>query len=473
MKLGRAPPPNSLPASSTRSARARPVSVGVEEELLLVDEQTLDLSPCRRRASSNASATALKHELFASFVETATTSADRAAAGARQVVAPARARRRASRAPTAWRARDRLAPVRHARGRRRSSTTPTTSSSSTRRGRAARRQGVCGLHVHVGMPDPETCVRARGRACPGCPSCSRCPRTRRGSAGRETAASTRAEVLATLPRSGGRRRSRRWRRGRRLMERWIRAGVLQSRRAPGGTRASSRARHARAARARPADRRRAARRRSSRCCIRLVVRAAEGEPSPRNVPTTRTNRFAASRSAAGDADLGDPGRPRSSRRARLDASCEAERQLREHLRRSAPTSLVPNMEPCRAAHEHSSRRSSGSTTARTTPAGTACDTPPARQVRCPVHDPHLILVWRTTPTCSPRPRARCGPASPSPSRQRRHAWAAAAPVHGFVAASRPMPTETIQVAESAASAACSGSARRSRGTRASRPRTRP
>ena len=54
-------------------------------------------------------------------------------------------------------------------------------------GYAARRQGVNGLHVHVGVESAERVLRAaRGGARRGCRSCSRSPRTRRSSEGDRT-----------------------------------------------------------------------------------------------------------------------------------------------------------------------------------------------------------------------------------------------------------------------------------------------
>ena len=49
-------------------------------------------------------------------------------------------------------------------------------------GISVRRQGVQGLHVHVGMPSAEDCWRClEAIAARGFRSCSRCRRTRRGS----------------------------------------------------------------------------------------------------------------------------------------------------------------------------------------------------------------------------------------------------------------------------------------------------
>ena len=71
-------------------------------------------------------------------------------------------------------------------------------------GMAARRQGVNGLHVHVGMPERRdaACTRSRAR-CRGCPVVLALSANSPYLAGADTGfASNRAIVLAELPRSG-------------------------------------------------------------------------------------------------------------------------------------------------------------------------------------------------------------------------------------------------------------------------------
>ena len=118
-------------------------------------------------------------------------------------------------------------------------------------GVSARRQAVCGLHVHVGMPGADECMAAaRGRARRGCRSCSRSRRTRRSSPARRPGLmSSRAEVLAQLPRAARRRCSARTRSGRRSSSGSCGSGSRTATRASGGTsgrtRASGRSRCAR------------------------------------------------------------------------------------------------------------------------------------------------------------------------------------------------------------------------------------
>lgn len=95
-------------------------------------------------------------------------------------------------------------------------------------GPAARRQGVCGLHVHVAMRDPETCVRAHERALPWLPVVLALSANSPWFRGVETGLlSTRAEILATLPRSGTPPPFSSWAEWERMIERWQRAGVLE------------------------------------------------------------------------------------------------------------------------------------------------------------------------------------------------------------------------------------------------------
>jgi carboxylate-amine ligase len=70
-------------------------------------------------------------------------------------------------------------------------------------GVSARRQGVNGLHVHVGMPDANTCFRALEGALPWLPVVLALSVNSPYLAGEETGLmSNRAEILAQLPRSG-------------------------------------------------------------------------------------------------------------------------------------------------------------------------------------------------------------------------------------------------------------------------------
>ena len=69
-------------------------------------------------------------------------------------------------------------------------------------GISARRQGVCGLHVHIGMPGAEECMRALEGVLPWLPLVLALSANSPYLVGEETGlASARAEVLAQLPRA--------------------------------------------------------------------------------------------------------------------------------------------------------------------------------------------------------------------------------------------------------------------------------
>ena len=70
-------------------------------------------------------------------------------------------------------------------------------------GPSARRQGVSGLHVHVGMPDADSCLRVMETILPWLPLVLALSANSPYLAGRETGMlSTRAEILGLLPRRG-------------------------------------------------------------------------------------------------------------------------------------------------------------------------------------------------------------------------------------------------------------------------------
>src|SRR5919106_6775159 len=128
-------------------------SVGVEEELMLVDEQTFELVPAAPLLLDEG-ADFLKHELLAPIVETTTTVCETPAEALEQMIegrleAARRAERHGLRV---------LAAGSHPFSRPEDQ--PVTDKPDyvefvELAGPAARRQGVCGIHVHVGMPDAE------------------------------------------------------------------------------------------------------------------------------------------------------------------------------------------------------------------------------------------------------------------------------------------------------------------------------
>ena len=200
--------------------------MGVEEELLLVDELTLEPVAAAATVVQRAG-DGVKHELMATFVETATGICE-SPQQAYDEVRSLRERVVAAAEPDGLRA---LAIGSH----------PFASPDDAPivdnpdylefvgvAGPAARRQGVCGLHVHVGMPDPETCVRAHEGVLPWLPLVLAVAANSPWFRGEDTGLlSKRAEVLATLPRSGVPPSFDSWGQWVEMIERWQRAGVLK------------------------------------------------------------------------------------------------------------------------------------------------------------------------------------------------------------------------------------------------------
>jgi glutamate---cysteine ligase / carboxylate-amine ligase len=176
-----------------------PWSVGIEEELFVLDGESLEPVPAPTKWLDGAR---FKAELHASVVELNT--------GVCSDIAQARSELAALRAEARLRAdRDGLALA--AAG-----SWPTAVSEEQPitkdpgylsfveyAGPTARRQYVCGLHVHVGVADPEACMRALEGVLPWLPVVLALSANSPYAAGVETGlASARAEILALLPRSG-------------------------------------------------------------------------------------------------------------------------------------------------------------------------------------------------------------------------------------------------------------------------------
>lgn len=93
-------------------------------------------------------------------------------------------------------------------------------------GISARRQGVSGLHVHVGMPTAEACFQALEATLPWLPVILAMSANSPFLAGEETGlASNRAEVLAQLPRSGALPAFRSYEEWEAFVDRFVRLGI--------------------------------------------------------------------------------------------------------------------------------------------------------------------------------------------------------------------------------------------------------
>ena len=142
----------------SRFGAAPPWSLGVEEELMLVDAETLE--PARDGFSRvfGEATERIKPELFESFVEITTTVVE--------TTEEAEAQLRALRDEVAERAAAHglavLATGSHPTARGRVPLVPVERYLRLKEqlGPQLYRQHVCGLHVHVSVPDPGTCLRA-------------------------------------------------------------------------------------------------------------------------------------------------------------------------------------------------------------------------------------------------------------------------------------------------------------------------
>lgn len=185
-----------------RFGESSPFSLGVEEELMILDGETYEQVSRVDLLARETPSGRLKTELFASVVELNTpvcgtaqaavealralrSEASRAAAEHGLVVAGAGSH------PTSIPEEQEIADQEHYRR------------FVEYAGVTARRQGVNGLHVHVGMPSADACFETMEALLPWLPVVLALSANSPYLAGAETGMlSTRAEVLATLPRSG-------------------------------------------------------------------------------------------------------------------------------------------------------------------------------------------------------------------------------------------------------------------------------
>jgi carboxylate-amine ligase len=182
-----------------RFGESAPWSLGVEEELFVLDAETLEPALWPPELFDG---TRLKAELFATVVELTTGVCDTAEQAARELEdLRAEARRRAVSSrlvvgaagtwPTAVAEQQ---PITDDPGYR---------AFVERTGSPARRQYCSGLHLHIGVPSAEACMVALESVLPWLPVLLAVSANSPYVAGRETGlASTRAEILALLPRAG-------------------------------------------------------------------------------------------------------------------------------------------------------------------------------------------------------------------------------------------------------------------------------
>ncbi|MGH3006173.1 MAG: carboxylate-amine ligase [Gaiellaceae bacterium] len=180
--------------------RSSPWSIGLEEELFVLDAETLEPRPIPAELLDGVR---FKAELFASVVELNTgICRDVSEATAELAALRVEARRRTAEAglalaaagtwPTAVSEEQPITP------------NPGYLAFVDHAGSAARRQYCSGLHVHVGVASPAACLERLEAVLPWLPLVLALSANSPYAAGAETGlASTRAELLTLLPRSGG------------------------------------------------------------------------------------------------------------------------------------------------------------------------------------------------------------------------------------------------------------------------------
>jgi carboxylate-amine ligase len=207
----------------------RTLTVGVEEEVMILDPDTLEPVPrvqtLVEAAEGRTLPGVLKMELHAAIVELATEISATAEEAVERLAALRRAASElaernglliaaAGSHPTAVPGELEIAPADRYRD------------FVAYAGPSARRQGVSGLHVHVGMPDADTCFRVMETILPWLPVVLALSANSPYFEGRETGMlSIRAEVLAFLPRRGAPPAVRSYAEWERLIERMTATGL--------------------------------------------------------------------------------------------------------------------------------------------------------------------------------------------------------------------------------------------------------
>src|SRR5919198_2630329 len=229
LRLGSGGPPRSRHQGSvTEQNWGSVLTLGVEEELMLVDAETHSQRPASSEVIPRVSVERglVKHELFESIVELNSgicDSPDDALAVVREL---RRATQDAARAIGCTIAAAGSHPTDIA-SEQAIADDPHYVDFVEYAGPTARRQGVQGLHVHVGMPDAETCLRVMEHVIPWLPVMLALSANSPWFEGERTGLlSTRAEILGLLPRHGAPPRFETWADWERLVRRFVDAGVV-------------------------------------------------------------------------------------------------------------------------------------------------------------------------------------------------------------------------------------------------------
>jgi carboxylate-amine ligase len=217
--------------SSDRFGASTPLSLGVEEELMLVDDRSLQpvgaVGEILAAADGRIPSGRLKTELFAFVVELNTDVCSTAAEAAREIAEL----RRAAAALAEERALRLVAGATHPLARAEEQQVvdePRYRKMVEYAGTSARRQIVNGLHVHVGMPDAESCLRTLEWVVPWLPVVLAISANSPYFEGAETGLlSSRAEVLSVLPRNGAPPRFERFADWEAFVDRLVGLGIIR------------------------------------------------------------------------------------------------------------------------------------------------------------------------------------------------------------------------------------------------------
>ena len=215
-----------------RWGESPPFSVGVEEEVMILDAETLLLAPAVdllvRETESLALPGEIKTELFAAVVEL-TAPASRSVPEAIDALsrlrrdAPDVGERNALRIAAAGS--HPISPPEE----QEIANDPRYREFVEYAGVSARRQGVNGLHVHIGMESAAACFHALEGVLPWLPLVLALSANSPYLAGRETGlASNRAEILAQLPRAGAPPAFRSYGDWEDFVERFVKLGLIDN-----------------------------------------------------------------------------------------------------------------------------------------------------------------------------------------------------------------------------------------------------
>jgi carboxylate-amine ligase len=215
-----------------RWGESSPWSLGVEEELMILDAESYAPVPAAAALVAEAERLdlpgLLKTELFASVVELNTG----VCASAREALDALRTLRAAAVGLAERRGLRLAAAGSHPFARPQEqeiSAEPRYRDFVQYAGSVARRQGVNGLHVHVGMPSGDKCLRALEAVLPWLPLVLALSANSPYLDGAETGLlSNRAEVLGLLPRHGAPPAFRSYGEWERFVDRLVAAGVVEN-----------------------------------------------------------------------------------------------------------------------------------------------------------------------------------------------------------------------------------------------------